>query len=332
MRERAASTSAAGKARMLYRDAMMWLTGVCEGFDESVTSKFVRDMGYQYKWMRLDVHRTMLADEVRVNAFRRAISDVVKEGDAVLDLGTGTGVLAFFAAQAGARKVYAVDSASVIELAKKVAAKNRFENIEFIRGDIRDLSVPKVDCVIAELIGPYVIEEGFTEKIAKAKGFLKPGGKIIPSRIDVYVAPVESRDTGVGFWDRLYGVDYTPIESDARELRQFTATDKTRRLAPDALAFSIDSYNPPLKKMVFARDFTVESDGVFHGLLMHFVARLSEKISLSTSPESPRTHWQQAFLPDGGRLKVKKGDKISVKLSTKDGNKGWDWKYNVVGF
>jgi len=323
------SLSITGKLRMFYRDSILWATELTELVDERITSKFVRDTGYQYKWTRLDVHRTMLADEARVQAFKKAIGDTVKEGDLVLDVGAGTGVLSFFAAQKRAERVYSVDSASVIKLAEKVASENNLNNIEFVREDIRDLKIPKVDCIISELLGPYVIEEGYTDKIAKAKKFLKPGGKIIPSKIDVYVAPVESRDVGVGFWGKLYGVDYHAIDRDVREKRQFKATEKTRRLSPDALAFTIDSYNPPKKKMVFDRTFTVESDGEFHGLMMYFKAQLSEKTVLSTAPEDPQTHWQQAFLPHGPRVRVREGDKIRVRLESKDGNKGWKWKYEI---
>jgi hypothetical protein len=137
---------------------------------------------------------------------------------------------------------------------------------------------------------------------------------------------------GVGFWGKLYGIDYTPIDQDARELREFTATEKTRRLSHDVLAFSFDSQNPTKKQLKFEREFTVEQEGEFHGLLMYFVAQLSPKTSLSTSPESPQTHWKQTLIPSGFRSKVKKGDKIRVKLWAADGNKIWKWKYEIDSF
>ncbi|MFQ5690254.1 MAG: hypothetical protein ACE5HQ_08280 [Gemmatimonadota bacterium] len=44
-------------------------------------------------------HEKLLADEVRISAYCRAIEKYVDEGDVVIDLGTGTGVLAFMAAE-----------------------------------------------------------------------------------------------------------------------------------------------------------------------------------------------------------------------------------------
>ena len=44
-------------------------------------------------------HIRMLADNIRVEAYRRAIFQTVRNGDRVVDIGTGTGVLAFFALQ-----------------------------------------------------------------------------------------------------------------------------------------------------------------------------------------------------------------------------------------
>ena len=68
----------------------------------------------------------MLADSVRTNTYREAFlrnaSDF--EGKVVLDVGTGTGVLAFFACQAGAKKVYAVDASSAADIAKLLSDAN----------------------------------------------------------------------------------------------------------------------------------------------------------------------------------------------------------------
>jgi protein arginine N-methyltransferase 1 len=53
--------------------------------------------------------KSMLADQVRMESYQRAIHEVVKKGDVVADIGTGSGILSFFAVQAGGRKVFAIE-------------------------------------------------------------------------------------------------------------------------------------------------------------------------------------------------------------------------------
>ena len=65
----------------------------------------------------LFTHERMLSDRVRVDTYHAAIFKHVKPGDVVVDLGTGTGVLAFFAANAGAREVHAIEHGPMAEAA-----------------------------------------------------------------------------------------------------------------------------------------------------------------------------------------------------------------------
>ncbi len=60
----------------------------------------------------------------RLNEYARAIAASVREGDVVLDLGTGSGLLAVLACQAGARRVYAVESSDAVRLGELVASTN----------------------------------------------------------------------------------------------------------------------------------------------------------------------------------------------------------------
>ncbi len=72
----------------------------------------------------IELQRRMVSDRPRTNAFAAAIREVVQPGDVVLDVGTGTGILAMFAAKAGARKVYAIDATDIAEVATDLVKAN----------------------------------------------------------------------------------------------------------------------------------------------------------------------------------------------------------------
>ena len=72
-----------------------------------------------------------------------------------MDVGCGTGILSMFAAQAGAKHVYAVDCSSIISQAKLIVEKNGFaDQITLIRGKVEEIELPvdKVDIIVSEWV------------------------------------------------------------------------------------------------------------------------------------------------------------------------------------
>jgi protein arginine N-methyltransferase 1 len=63
----------------------------------------------------VDYHHTMLADKVRMQRYLQAILKAVEPGDVVLDIGSGTGILAYFAPKACVKRVYTVKQELIIE-------------------------------------------------------------------------------------------------------------------------------------------------------------------------------------------------------------------------
>lgn len=62
----------------------------------------------------------------------------------VLDVGTGSGILAIWSAQAGARKVYAVEATDMATHARTLVKGNNVDNIvEVIEGSIEDITLPE---------------------------------------------------------------------------------------------------------------------------------------------------------------------------------------------
>ena len=81
----------------------------------------------------------MIRDKVRTEAYKKAMEQNkhLFKGKTVLDIGTGTGILSLFAAQCGAKKVYAVDNADIAYFAKEIVKKNDPKGvIKVIKGKI----------------------------------------------------------------------------------------------------------------------------------------------------------------------------------------------------
>jgi len=125
------------------------------------------------------------------HAFLQNTSDFT--GATVLDVGTGTGLLAFFAAQAGARKVYAVEHAGpMAELARLLVKGNSMEKvIEVMNCSVEKCGLKeKVDIIVSEPIGFLLVHERMLESFVQARDmYLRPGGLMMPSTSDIVVAP-----------------------------------------------------------------------------------------------------------------------------------------------
>ena len=137
----------------------------------------------------------MLADHVRTSTYQQAFLENAADfkDKVVLDVGTGTGILAFFAVQAGARKVYAVEASDSADIAEKISKANGYDDkVVIVKGKLEEITLPeKVDIIISEPIGFLLVHERMLESYAFArKHFLKPGGLMLPSTGSIVLAPI----------------------------------------------------------------------------------------------------------------------------------------------
>jgi hypothetical protein len=283
--------------------------------------------------------RVLLADQVRLTAYQKAIHEVVKAGDVVVDIGTGSGILAFFAIQAGASKVYAVEEGNVIEEARRLAKLNGLEDkIEFLRGRSDRIDLPeKVDVITSEILGCFGLDEHVVRFLADARSrFLKPGGKVVPAWLDLYLVPVEWRSLWqdhIELWSRdYYGFDLSSVM--ALSVAQKYVEDcagSAKSLAAPSLATHIDLYeNAGIQPGLHGRA-AITKQGNLHGIVGYFRAGLSPNVILSTAPEQPRTHWKQTFFPLDEEVPVEAGDEVRYKLKAipyRD-TMFWQWDTSV---
>lgn len=99
--------------------------------EESSATQYFQFYGY------LSQQQNMMQDFVRTSTYQRAIlSNLTDFRDKiVLDVGAGSGILSFFAQQAGAKKVYAVEGSSIAKHAEALVKSNKVDScIKVISG------------------------------------------------------------------------------------------------------------------------------------------------------------------------------------------------------
>lgn len=103
--------------------------------DLEVNFKLIRNVYALFNILReiceFQIHKLMIQDSPRTEAYKNAIlsNRSLFEGKTVLDVGTGTGILSIFCAQAGAAKVYAVEASRTAEIARELIEENHFSDI-----------------------------------------------------------------------------------------------------------------------------------------------------------------------------------------------------------
>lgn len=285
-------------------------------------------------------HDEMLADRVRTDAYWVAIEKHIGEGDVVIDLGSGTGVLAFFAAKQGAT-VHAVEHGPIIEAARAVARANRAHEVTFHNLNSRRLRLPETaDAVVHEQLGNALFDERVIENVADLRGrLLKPGGRIYPGFLDLYIEPVQLCDDmrmPFAWQQRLHGVDFRAIE----EFTEMSNSYLYKPLRPFPFGHLLCEPKPVLsidlhtataadlpKQISYQRP--VVAPGVFDGYCVYFDARFDDELRLTSSPESPITSWRTPFLRVRARP-VELDEEIGLELAADDLAAPSSWQWEIV--
>lgn len=273
----------------------------------------------------IELQRRMVSDRLRTDAFAAAIHESVQPGDIVLDVGTGTGILAMFAAKAGARQVYAIDATDIAEVATDLVKSNDLsEQIQVFHGQVGDLQLDQeVDLIISEWLGNAAFVEGMLHAVFNARDrLLTSTGRMLPAEIRVLIAPLDDPilyDTeGPGFWrERIHGLDFSTLQEVelAQGRTMQTRVESAAVLAPGQAILELDLLNASIED-VWAKgqiEFVPVRDGVLNGFCVWFEAKLSRSVTLDTGPHNPETHWFQTYMPFAPRP-VQAGERLEVSI------------------
>jgi SAM-dependent methyltransferase len=273
--------------------------------------------------MRIEYHRTLLADRVRNAAFHAALSRLIVKGETtVADIGAGTGFLGLLAAKLGAKRVDLYETAGVASVARKLLRQNRLRNCHLHEMHSTEVIEPdRVDLIVCETLGNYAFEESIIETLNDARTrFLKPGGTIVPAGICQFMCPVVSErfHAELTVWDSVgYGLDLGPAKAMSLNniyVRTFAAGDLLAQASAarmwDQLAF--ERYNKSTRSG--EASWTITERTPVYGLALWWTADLAEGIALPTGPLDAPTHWEQLYLPVLVPLAVEAGQTLTARV------------------
>ncbi|KAM4845430.1 protein arginine N-methyltransferase 3 isoform 1-T1 [Thomomys bottae] len=276
------------------------------------------------------IHEEMLKDRVRTESYRDFIyhNPHIFKDKVVLDVGCGTGILSMFAAKAGAKKVLGVDQSEILYQAMDIIRLNKLEDtITLIKGKIEEVHLPveKVDVIISEWMGYFLLFESMLDSVLYAKNkYLAKGGSVYPDLCTinlVAVSDVDKHAERIAFWDDVYGFNMSCMKKAVIPEAIVEVLDPKTLISDSCSIKHIDCHTTSISDLEFSSDFTMKitkssmCTAVVGYFDIYFEKNCHSRVMFSTGPQSTKTHWKQtAFLLEKP-FSVKAGEALKGKIT-----------------
>lgn len=279
-------------------------------------------------------HKLMLEDVVRTSLFQAAINRVVSAGDRVIDFGSGTGVLAIFAARREAARVDAIERTPMARFARQIVLANGHGDIVVHEGDHESFETDgQADVLISEWMGHFLFFENMLPPLLALRDkWLKPEGRMLPERFTLFAALVTDDTTyrSDSFLERRpYGVNFSPIADMPRRQSQLVDFGPEQVLPTYCNIGDLDMRNLAAVPELLTGRMQVESETVVYGMIGWFHCILTQDIEFGTGPDDAPTHWRQLYFPFPEPLTVHPGRPLDITIRPpREGDQpepGWCW-------
>lgn len=281
-----------------------------------------------------DFHELMLRDHIRMVAYEKAIKEAVKPGMIVADLGTGTGILALWALEAGAKKVYGIDvnKDRIPQALERINRAGNADKFEIFNSLSYDVELPEsVDVVVSEILGNLADNEDMTPILADArKRFLKEDGVMLPAKVQTYLTPISSEKAH----EQVKNKECRGINGQYQldDLLEKLGVENQFNLYYDCIIPKSAYLSEPQVAKEFNHDgndeseyqvrttYRVTKDAKFTGFKGSFAAELSDNVTLDISGDDIKGRetadcWKHCYLPIENPVEVKEGDEIELVYS-----------------
>jgi predicted RNA methylase len=271
----------------------------------------------------VDLVYQCLIDKDKFNAFSSVLKKYISNSSKILDIGTGSGILALIAGKLGAKNVLAVEfDPTVSKIANNNFKQNNLSHkIKIITGDARilDLSKYKFDLIVMELLATGLVDEMQVEVVNSLydQGLISSNTIVVPFAQENYLT--------LAYTDfNLYGFNMKMI----KHLWSHDNNDNSFDLISDQILMNRIVFNTKNNtKFSKSFNFKIKKTGKINSIYLTsnvFVDGKGEFILGSTHSLSP-----MVFIPIEDR-NVKKGEIIKLKVSYLMGGGFNNFKINYI--
>lgn len=236
-------------------------------------------------------HFGIVRDAARNAAYDAALRRAVKAGSRVLEIGTGTGLLAMMAARAGAAEVFTCEmNPAIAEKAAEIVALNGYaDRVHVVAKHSDQLDVEadmggRADILVSEIVSNNLLGQHVLSAHERAvRDLLKPGAQVIPARGAARVA-LAYHDSRLNSLTNIDGFDLSAFNTLAQPVR-LGAGEKQLSLrseAADLFVFDFASaqYCAPSQAALVCRS----AGGPVNGIAQWLVLELDEVTRYENRP------------------------------------------------
>lgn len=270
-------------------------------------------------------HIPMINDVERNDAYDAALRRAVKPGDLVLEIGTGSGLVAMMAARAGAAKVVTCEVLPALaEAARETIAQNGYaDRISVICKKSTQLELgkdlpEKADVFVSELINIGMLAPNMLQILTHARrNLVKPEGAIVPAAARIHAAllecPLLAAINPVGGIAGFDMSNFDQFRSPAYAQIDLGADPHHLLSAPfNALDFDFRIDMPTMGSQILT--IPVLHDGILHGVAFWFDLFLDDSVTYQSNSLARSNHWKQAAEFFAKPVTVRAGDEIRLEV------------------
>lgn len=162
-------------------------------------------------------HIQISTDAMRIAAWQAALTDLLRPGMLVLEVGAGSGILAMLAAQGGADVVSCEEDIVLASIAQEVVRHNGLAGrIRIIGKPVADLRVPEdlprpADLLLLDVFGDTLFNFNPFKTVREASRLLRPGAITVPMHVSLLAALSDFRRWRRVVPGRVAGFDLGPL-------------------------------------------------------------------------------------------------------------------------